>query len=244
MMRFCPRCETERALSEIYCEGVVEDQPCDWDLSQLPVRPSGWRPRIAEPTPPAATLTCPNGHPVEAGDFLCSDCGAEIEVVGIEHAETPEVAEIPSADDQGATVISGWVLADRLPTTSQVKERFRAISSATGQETMLTLYTVGHEPEVDVYAALAALPIDHVPQIFTTGRWEGRVFEVSERLPDETLEDVDIRPDDLEGLTTLVGEVAGALNALAECGIRHRDIQPNAIVVREPAAARSLSRGR
>lgn len=233
MMRFCPRCETERALSEIYCEGVVEDQPCDWDLSQLPVRPSGWRPRIAEPTPPAAPLTCPNGHPVEAGDFLCSDCGAEIEVAGIQHAETPEVAGIPSADDQGATVISGWVLADRLPTTSQVKERFRAISSATGQEAMLTLYTVGHEPEVDVYAALAALPIDHVPQIFTTGRWEGRVFEVSERLPDETMEDVDIRPDDLEGLTTLVGEVAGALNALAECGIRHRDIQPNAIVVRE-----------
>ena len=233
MMRFCPRCETERALSEFYCEASIEGQPCDWDLSQLPVRPSGWRPRIVEAAASEPVTACPNGHPVEAGDLLCSDCGVEVDAGGVAQIDAPQAAAPPSAADESATVVSGWVLAERLPTTSHIRERFRATFLATGQEAMLTLYTVGHEPDVDVYAALAALPFDHVPQIFETGRWEGRVFEVSESLPDETLDDIEIGPRDLESLTTLVGEVAGALNALAECGIRHRDIQPSAIVVRE-----------
>ncbi|MBW6287178.1 hypothetical protein KZ874_33195 [Pseudomonas aeruginosa] len=86
MIRFCPNCQSERSLSEIFCEGSIQGQPCGWDLSAEAIHPVGWRPQpvltqeaIAPPAsePPAASAPlCANGHPLQPGDLMCLECGA------------------------------------------------------------------------------------------------------------------------------------------------------------------------
>ncbi|KAB0709725.1 hypothetical protein F7O91_31790, partial [Pseudomonas aeruginosa] len=86
MIRFCPNCQSERSLSEIFCEGSIQGQPCGWDLSAEAIHPAGWRPQpvltqeaIAPPAsePPAASAPlCANGHPLQPGDLMCLECGA------------------------------------------------------------------------------------------------------------------------------------------------------------------------
>lgn len=235
MMRFCPNCQTERPLEEFYCEGTVEGRPCDWDLSQLPVRPSGWRPAAVEAAAEpalAAQVACANGHAVEAGDMMCPVCGADVEAPAPPVAEGSAPEATGEADASEATVVAGWRLERRLPSTSQVRERFVAVSETTGREALLTLYAEGHEPDPDVYAVLKTLSRDHVPEILETGRWEDRVFEVGENIRGGTLSDLGLLPDDIGTLETVVGEIGGALHALAECGVRHRDLKPGAIMVR------------
>lgn len=80
MIRFCPQCKTERPLGELVCEGEINGRQCGWDLTDLPFRPEGWRPDATpsvEPSAPAV-IQCPNGHPAEPGDLLCSICQEDI----------------------------------------------------------------------------------------------------------------------------------------------------------------------
>ena len=35
MIRLCPNCDTERPLTEIFCEGTVDAHNCGWDLSAV-----------------------------------------------------------------------------------------------------------------------------------------------------------------------------------------------------------------
>ncbi len=44
LVRFCPNCQTERALTEMFCEGTIGVNRCDWNLLDVSIRPSGWRP--------------------------------------------------------------------------------------------------------------------------------------------------------------------------------------------------------
>ncbi|MCU7646302.1 AAA domain-containing protein [Pseudomonas piscis] len=46
MIRFCPNCQTERPLQELFCEGTVDQHPCNWDLAGEPLRADGWRPQV------------------------------------------------------------------------------------------------------------------------------------------------------------------------------------------------------
>ncbi|MBW6169996.1 hypothetical protein KZ865_15445, partial [Pseudomonas aeruginosa] len=81
MIRFCPNCQSERSLSEIFCEGSIQGQPCGWDLSAEAIHPAGWRPQpvltqeaIAPPAsepPTASAPLCANGHPLQPGDLMC-----------------------------------------------------------------------------------------------------------------------------------------------------------------------------
>jgi len=234
MMRFCPNCQTERALAEFVCEGEVDGRACDWDLSQLPVRPSGWRPSPVERSNTAAvTASCPNGHPLEPGDLICGTCGADLDgaagpTAGADAPNGDATAEPPPS----ITLIAGWRLERRIVSASQVQEQFIAVSLETDREALFTIYTDGHEPDPQVYDVLRALPRDHVPEVIETGRWQDRAFEVSEHIQGGALSDLGLLPDDLETLATIVGELGGALNALAESGLRHRDLRPSAILVR------------
>lgn len=247
MIRFCPNCRTERPPSETFCEGEVEGSTCDWPLSSQPLRPEGWRPETAAPAAPVSTPAprCVNGHTVDPGDIMCAECGGDI-ADGGDGAGSPEQIDAPASEPAGAgegadeptdvlseTVVAGWRLIRRLPTTSQVRERYEVVHGKDGREAVLTLYANGSEPDTEVYDALRAVDRDHVPEIFETGCWEDRAYEVSEDLRGGTLADLGLLADDHATMSSILREVGGALAALGECGLRHRDLRPGAILVRQ-----------
>lgn len=239
MMRFCPSCLTERDVSELFCAGEVDGQPCVWDLSGEALRPEGWRPPAPRAVPVSLvefeTPSCRNGHTLDAGDLLCPVCGADID----EHGSVPPAEPISTPGPlsrtdpvEEATVIAGWRLNSRVSSASVVGERFTVTRADDRREALLTLYSEGSEPDLEVYDVLRSLDREHVPEIIETGRWLDRAYEVAEDLRCGTLADLGLLPDDLSTLRTVVTEIGGALAAFAECGLRHRDLRPGVIMVR------------
>lgn len=237
MMRFCPNCETERPVAELLCEGEANGHPCGWDLSGLPIRPEGWRPQAASPAAPAApTPTCPNGHPVDAGDLMCPECGADLDVALVPSPPTPiyeasdgsqseYIAEPPPAPD-------GWRIVRPLPPSGHVRESFVAERASDGRSGILSIYAAGSDPDPEVYVALGSISTGHVPEVFETGRIGERSYEVTEFIGGGTLADVGVAGGDIGHLREVLSEVGTALAALGERGLRHRDLRPDAILVR------------
>lgn len=257
MVRFCPKCRTERELTEFYCENEVDGALCGWRLSDVvpvprgqgdPARapePSHLPPGDTQPAPASqdagtgtdaspspvpgdAGRRCPNGHAVEPGFVACLECGAEVG----EASASPPPAEAGGEAAEGPTVIDGWELGRRLASTSRVQERFVATHREHGRRGVMTLYAGGSEPDPAVYDVLRRLPRDHVPEVLATGRWHDRAWEVGEELTETTLADLGVLTDDHAVLRRILSEVGGALHAFAEVGLRHRDLRPGAIVVR------------
>src|SRR5215831_9575078 len=117
MIRLCPNCETERPLTEFFCEGLIDNRPCHWDLTNVDIHEPGWRPPNQAP-PPSVPAQCPNGHPISYGDLICPICEA---VVGT--SAPPGEEPTPTAE----TIIEGWRLDRRLEGSSAVRERYIAV---------------------------------------------------------------------------------------------------------------------
>ncbi|HKX77570.1 MAG TPA: AAA domain-containing protein [Novosphingobium sp.] len=243
MIHFCPNCRTERPIDEMFCEGELDGKLCDWPLSGLPLRQPGWRPpeETPRPAPPSTELMCANGHAVEPGDLMCSICGADV-AAPAESVDTDNDSAVSPADPAPAsaatdpvaaeTRIGAWRLLKHLPTTSHVRERYEAVRDEDEQEAIVTLYALGSEPDPDVYEILRTLDRDHVPEVLETGHYGDRAYEVTEDLRGGTFADLGLVADDVATLSRILEEVGGALAALAECGLRHRDLRPGAIMVR------------
>ncbi|WP_209910142.1 AAA domain-containing protein [Bradyrhizobium elkanii] len=233
MIRLCPNCTTERPVTEIFCEGTLNGQTCGWDLSTVDITPrSATRPKPNPPVNPSASIPiCRNGHQGSPGDLICSVCGEPI----IERQEAPSPAEPmpgPELAPEGETIVDGWRLQDRIASSSAVRERFVATRDSDGQRGILTLYAIGAEPDQAIYDLLLKLPRDHVPEFFATGRWQERAYEVAEEFKGGTLTDLAVDPADPAAVAKLVGELAQAVHALTEAGLRHRDLRPSVIFVR------------
>ena len=101
MMRFCPNCKTERPVEEWFCEGVVDDAPCQWELSALPIREVGDRPQEIvtkdERRPVSAGLLCTTGHQMDAGDLMCLSCDAD--PASLEDAPITTVLPPPASEE-------------------------------------------------------------------------------------------------------------------------------------------------
>jgi hypothetical protein len=97
---------------------------------------------------------------------------------------------------------------------------------------VLTIYASGSEPDPEIYEVIRTLDRNHVPEILETGRYDERAYEVSEDLREGTLADIGLLADDPASIASILSEIGAALAALAECGLRHRDLRPGAIMVR------------
>lgn len=229
MIRLCPNCQTERPVTEYFCEGMVEGHNCGWDLSSVDVALPG-RPQPA-PVPPAPTPshpTCRNGHPNSPGDLICSTCG-EILDEPVPPASQPE----PDTEQSPAeTIIDGWRLLDRIESSSTVRERYTAVQESSGRRGVLTLYAIASEPDGAIYDLLRRLPRDHVAEIIATGRWCERAYEVVEEFPGGTIANLSLDVSDRTAFERFVGELARAVHSLTEAGLRHRDLRPSTIFVR------------
>lgn len=230
LVRYCPSCHTERAVPEVFCEGVVDGHQCNWPLLEIQITPRGWRPADvipaeAPPGPTAAAAVCTNGHQLEPGDFICSECGAE-----------PAQPTQPTFEDtqpgSTETVIAGWRVLRQISSTAGRRDRYLVQEGAGEGTAILTLYHHGWEPDPSVYDALRRVALEHVPKILVTGRWQDRAFEVAEELTGGTLADLGIVATDSAGIRRIAYELGKALDALAEVGLRHRDIRPGTLLVR------------
>ncbi|AHG20053.1 hypothetical protein Z042_10720 [Chania multitudinisentens RB-25] len=241
MMRFCPNCHTERALTEIFCEGQIEHHPCDWDLSSEPIHVKGWRPiavisaeeMVQEATENVAALPevahCQNGHPLEAGDLICMQCGADAA-----DGAAPPPAATPEPGFGTVTQIGHWKILRRINQNDSIRERYQAQHQESGQHGILTLYTYGAEPDLAVYEVIRNLPREHIPDILDTGRWNARAWQVAEEMTSGSLADAAARGDfwQPEEIPHVVRELGSALANFSEHGLRHRNLRPSNLLIR------------
>ncbi len=245
MIRYCPNCQTERPLSEFYCEGQLADgQTCNWDLSSVAIRPpgAGSTELLSRPSPvpgneavvqEAPTGTCPNGHHVDEGDLICMTCGAEV-VPSLVSAS----AIIATAADTGPrtdalpTEIGTWEFQHRLSNVSSVRELFVVRHRDHGREAVLELYTPGSEPDRAVQDALLTMPLDHIPELIEVGRWQDRPFEVRENVSGGNLLELEVAATDLDGIKAVATELGRALASFSQAGLRHRDLRPENVLIR------------
>nr|WP_239005998.1 AAA domain-containing protein [Burkholderia territorii] len=251
MMRFCPNCQTERSVDEWFCAGTVGSAPCNWDLSSVPIRAAGWRPQdvvtaealsqeaaaVASRAAARTSFACMNGHPMNDGDLMCLECGADPAL----HSG-PRALDTAHPDPDGGTTedttpseetrIDGWRLLHQISSTDGVRERYAAQQDETGRQAVLTLYRPGAEPDPAVYDVIRRLPREHVPEIIATGRWDQRAYEVAEELSGGTLADLGIAVRDVATIRRVVDELGRILHAFSEVGLRHRDLRPGTLLVR------------
>lgn len=230
LVRYCPSCHTERAVSEVSCEGVIDGHQCNWPLLEIQITPTGWRPADVipaeqPPAPEVAVSVCTNGHQLDPGDFICSECGAELT-----QPTQPPLEETQSGAAE--TVIAGWRVLREISSTAGRRDRYLVQEEAGEGTAILTLYHHGWEPDPSVYDALRRVALEHVPKILAVGRWQDRAFEVAEELTGGTLADLGIVATDSTGIRRIAYELGKALDALAEVGLRHRDIRPGTLLVR------------
>jgi primosomal replication protein N'' len=234
LVRYCPSCHTERLPSEVSCEGQVDGQMCNWPLLEVPMTSSGWRPApvvVAEPYQPSGSSTCAvctNGHQLAQGDFICGICGAD--------AAPGDSAPPPFEDTQppggSETIIASWRVLREISSTAGRLDRYLVQEEDGVRQATLTLYHHGWEPDPSAYDALRRVSLQHVSQILATGHWQDRSYEVTEALMGGTLADLGNVATDEESVRRIAYELGKALDALAEVGLRHRDIRPETLLVR------------
>jgi len=234
LVRYCPSCHTERAVSEFSCEGQVDGHLCNWPLLEIQITSAGWRPAAVVPAEQGdapvepTTSVCINGHPLEPGDFICSTCGAD--AAGPEQIADSFVDTQPGGSSE--TVIAGWRVLRMASSTAGRRDRYLVQEEAGEGQAILTLYHHGWEPDPAIYDALRRVSLEHVPKILATGRWQDRAYEVAEALTGGTLADLGIVASDSDSVRRIAYELGKALDALAEVGLRHRDIRPGTLLVR------------
>jgi primosomal replication protein N'' len=233
-VKICPRCRQERRPNEMSCEGVVEGLECKFPLEDVEIRVAGSG-AIAGPTA-GPVLTCANGHLIEPGDEVCLICGADAIAVPAVPAtgfgETPQDGY--SAEPVAATIIDGWSVERTASSRgNDAIDRYVVLREPGSREALLSLYREGSEPDPAVYEVLRRMPLDHIPELLATGRHEGRAFDVVELITQGSLAQAGfIGADDGNVLRRLAEELGRALADFTEQGLRHRDLRPDAILLR------------
>ncbi|WP_456016520.1 AAA domain-containing protein [Methylorubrum populi] len=235
IVRVCPSCGSERPPSEITCEN------CHYYIGDEELRPAGSSqqptpivdPPSPEPRPVASTPCCVNGHPVEPGDQMCMVCGGEI---AEDHLSDPEPAPEPDRpiEEVYSPAFEGFrdIRRAAAGTATGPWDVYDAVREADGRPARIVHYHAGSEPDPAVHEALRRLPTDHVPELLATGRIAGRTFEAVEPMPNGSLAAAGwLEP---ERLRTAIDELGRALHSFSEAGLRHRDLRPATVLIRDP----------
>lgn len=221
-IRFCPNCKTERSIDEVICKGDIDGSPCEWQLSDVPITESGTaRPALPisiTDQPNIEQRTCQNGHPVSPGDLICPICHVELKEEG-----SSEISE---------TIIGNWRIQKNISIPGSVRECYITIRDSDEREGVCTLYCEGYEPDPSVYDVLSRMPHEHIPEIIETGRWNDRYYEVTEHITGGNFNNLEIDPDNLPMINRIVSEVGRALDEFNKVGLRHRDIRPHTVLIR------------
>ena len=255
-VKFCPQCRTERPISEFVCQGEFAGGTCGWVLLNEPEQEPGQRPREssgdAAPLRGALPLKCPNGHPVEPGDQMCTVCGLDVSAYTTTDTATKTPADTSSTTDVPSptlhadtpTDIDGWRVERVLATDGKPWSRY-IVRDAAGRGGVLTLYNLGSEPDPAVHDVLRRMDRDHLPELYTTGRWQERAYEVTELISGTSLRDAGYMASESPTVMRRIADELGrALAGFQELGLRHRDLNPDTILLRSRVTPRSWLRTR
>ncbi|MCB1091098.1 MAG: protein kinase family protein, partial [Verrucomicrobiae bacterium] len=230
MIRRCPRCQTNRSLEELLCQGRFGEGECGWPLFDiLPSHPAEGGVAstanqkgaggVAESDTPRL---CRNGHPLALGDFLCLECGEPDIVEGA--SQRAESGAMP-------VVVRGWTLGEDLPVQSG--ESDLRLAEKDGITGVFKHYRRGIEPEVTLYPSLRSLDADHSIGLLDFGRHDDRAFEVWEYLPLGTLGAIPADEKSCpEFARDTLHELGQALHGLSQINLIHRDLKPANVLVR------------
>jgi primosomal replication protein N'' len=219
-IKVCEQCGGERPPNELVCGGEFLGARCAWDLTQIPLSAAG----SSTESSVQDALTCPNGHPVAAGDFICSVCNADV--------VAPNEAAPPSIQDEVLGLdFAGWVVEAPLAETQSYR-RYLA-NNSDGRRAVVTIYNTGCEPDTSILETLRRQPLDHVPEIFAVGRWNDHAYVIGEYFPAGSLTAyLQAAPCEQEVLRNITHELGKALASFSDIGLRHRDFCPDAIMLR------------
>ncbi|WP_124980501.1 protein kinase domain-containing protein [Nonlabens xiamenensis] len=217
-VRVCPSCGSQRPVHEMYCQSQMEDQACGWLLMNVRQTPVGGNVEINIENQRDQRY-CENGHEVGSDDFMCMECGADIR-----DGSSVEVQEvIPQKIDT-------YTVLENIQNSNATKECF-LVQNDQEQVYFLTLYHKDFEPDTAIYQVLQKSDTDHVAELIHTGQWEDRFYEVTERITGGSIAESNYLEE--ERIEKLVDEIGRALRDLSEAGIRHRDLSPDNILIRE-----------
>jgi primosomal replication protein N'' len=225
LVRLCPQCGSERSPSEALCQNEVHGSLCSWPLTGEAVTVRGQKPEPTLSEQPMAAR-CPNGHSVDVGDLLCSQCGAAIndQQSSTGTACAPDEVALP-------TEIDGWSVVSSVPQQTGPWSKY-LVEREPGEQAVLNLYEYGAEPDQAVYSVLRKMDTDHIPALLATGRFDDRAYEVTEYLPGGSLSEAGDLIDAPELFHRVVDEIGRALDSFANLSLRHRDLSPRSVLVR------------
>lgn len=218
LIKICPKCKEARPPGEIVCGSGADGGKCGYPLYDispvLPVPPEEITACAISASSQSDPATCANGHPMEAGEFMCGICG-----------ETS--AAVP--DTAAPLEIKGWI-ADATPTREAEEASFFRVSrqnNGISETASLKHYLPGIEPQTALYPALSAIDSDHSTRLIEFGRDGSRAFEIWEHLPLGALDS--LAADEKSSpafLRSLLRELGSALSALHSRQIIHRNLHP------------------
>lgn len=216
-VRLCPACNNERPVTEMYCQNIIGNSPCSWLLMNVPQTPVGGRVEIQHEAEESIKRFCENGHEVGEDNFMCMECGADIQKLIVQEEET--IKQIDS-----------YTIIESVEISGATKECF-LVKDTDGKRFFLTYYHENSEPDKAIYDVLHRADVDHIAQLVKTGYCNNRFFEVSEHIQGGSLNDLGyIKENRIE---TLVNEISRALRDFSEAGFRHRNLCPKNILIRD-----------
>lgn len=240
-IRICPSCGTPNASQQLRCGCGVLLFGVDL-VRELPAETLAANPRPADdqldiPKPAAASITCPHddcGQPNAVGAERCLYCNRLLQL---------------GADPASANIMQpGWV---QLP--ADLGQRYRIVKSlvARGMEAEILLveplpgqprpaerliakvYRQGILPSAEVQQCIARVDPAHCVKVHETGISEGRAWELMEYCPLGSLRDhLTDQPMPVTRIHEVLAELVGAIQAVHDVQLIHRDLKPGNVLVR------------
>jgi serine/threonine-protein kinase len=173
-------------------------------------------------------FTCPNGHPVEAADTVCTQCGTIRGTLpiplgtGLPTVPGYEVLDVLGKGGMGVVYKARQLSLDRLVALKMIRDG--ALAGAEERKRF----------QAEAQAA-ARLQHPHVVQVFEVSEFQGQPYFSLELLSGGSLaEQLHGTPQPPRDAARLVEVLARAVQAAHQQGIIHRDLKPaNVLLTRE-----------
>ncbi len=173
------------------------------------------------------SLTCPNGHPLQATDLVCPQCGT---LLSVEPVPAPVEASLPA--------IAGYEILDVLGRGGMgvvYKARHRALNRVVALKMIRDSTLAGPEERQRFLAeaqAVARLQHPHIVQVYEIGEHQlGPYFSLEFVAGGSLAEQLRGTPQLPRTAAATVETLARAVHAAHQSGIIHRDLKPANILM-------------